>query len=143
MMYVNERSADSICDTALLFLAMNSEYIPSHFGGSDKTAVVFSVACLYMVDAPVDGCSGPAYRSASGDVEMLREAGPRRSRGCEIMARGCRGPAQTFLLNNSTTFRLNKTDSRVSFSCLISFKKNIFWIPVNMQLIMHPLSPPF
>jgi hypothetical protein len=54
MMYVNERSADSICDTALLFLVMNSEYIPSHFGGSDKTAVVFSVACLYMVGGPSD-----------------------------------------------------------------------------------------
>jgi len=70
MMYVKERSADSICDTALLFLVMNSEYIPSHSCGSDKTAVVFWVACLYMVVAPMDGCSGPTCRAASGDVEM-------------------------------------------------------------------------
>ena len=46
MMYVNERSADSICDTALLFLVMKSEYMPSSRGGSDS---VFCVACLYMV----------------------------------------------------------------------------------------------
>ena len=37
-MYVKERSADSIWDTALAFLAMNSPYIPSNFGGNDKAA---------------------------------------------------------------------------------------------------------
>lgn len=39
-MYVSDRSADSICDTALLFLVMKSEYMPSHFGGMDSTSVV-------------------------------------------------------------------------------------------------------
>jgi hypothetical protein len=93
---------------------MNSEYIPSHFGGSDKTAVVFSVACLYMVDAPVNGCSEPAYRTASGDVE-LREAGTvRRSRGCEVMARGCRGPPQISRLLPSQQL-YNKTLVQTSF----------------------------
>lgn len=37
-MYVKERSADSIWDTALAFLVMNSPYIPSNFGGNDKAA---------------------------------------------------------------------------------------------------------
>jgi hypothetical protein len=48
MIYVNDRSADSICDTALEFFVMNSEYIPNHFGGMDKTAVVRCCACLYI-----------------------------------------------------------------------------------------------
>lgn len=48
MMYVSERSADSICVTALLFFVMKSEYMPSHLGGSDSTSPVFCVACLYM-----------------------------------------------------------------------------------------------
>ena len=39
-MYVRDRSADSICDTALLFLVMKSEYMPSHFGGMDSTSDV-------------------------------------------------------------------------------------------------------
>lgn len=56
MMYVKDRSADSICDTALLFLVMKSEYMPSHFGGSDSTSDVRCVACLYIVArAPVGG----------------------------------------------------------------------------------------
>lgn len=49
MMYVSDRSADSICDTALLFLVMNSEYMPSHSRGMDSTSVVRCVACLYIV----------------------------------------------------------------------------------------------
>ena len=49
MMYVSDRSADSICVTALLFLVMKSEYMPSHPAGIDSTAPVFCVACLYMV----------------------------------------------------------------------------------------------
>jgi hypothetical protein len=48
MIYVSDRSADSICDTALLFLAMKSEYMPSHRGGSESTSPVFCVACLYI-----------------------------------------------------------------------------------------------
>jgi hypothetical protein len=56
MMYVSDRSADSICDTALLFLVMKSEYMPSHFGGIDSTSVVRCVACLYIgIGAPVSG----------------------------------------------------------------------------------------
>lgn len=56
MMYVSDRSADSICDTALLFLVMKSEYMPSHWFGMDSTSVVFCVACLYIVSgAPVGG----------------------------------------------------------------------------------------
>lgn len=51
MMYVSDRRADSIWDTALLFLVMKSEYMPSHFGGSDRTSPVFCVACLYIFRA--------------------------------------------------------------------------------------------
>ena len=51
MMYVNDRSADSICDTALEFLVMKSEYIPIHLGGSERTSDVLWVACLYIVAA--------------------------------------------------------------------------------------------
>jgi hypothetical protein len=40
MMYVSERKADSICDTALEFLMMNSSYWPSHLDGSDKAWAV-------------------------------------------------------------------------------------------------------
>ena len=54
MIYVNDRSADSICDTALEFFVIKSEYIPSHFGGKDKTSVVRWVACLYIVVAPME-----------------------------------------------------------------------------------------
>jgi hypothetical protein len=56
MIYVSDRSADSICETALLFLVMKSEYIPSHRGGSESTSVVFCVACLYIaIGAPIGG----------------------------------------------------------------------------------------
>ena len=40
MMYVSDRNADSICVTALLFLVMKSEYMPSHCVGMDSTSVV-------------------------------------------------------------------------------------------------------
>lgn len=57
MMYVNDRSADSICDTALLFLVMNSEYMPSHLVGCDSTSVALCVASLIIFAvAPVCGC---------------------------------------------------------------------------------------
>lgn len=52
MIYVSDRSADSICDTALLFLVMKSEYMPSHRGGIESTSPVFCVACLYIVVGP-------------------------------------------------------------------------------------------
>jgi hypothetical protein len=56
IIYVSDRSADSICDTALLFLVMKSEYMPSHSLGMDSTSVVRCVACLYIaVGAPVGG----------------------------------------------------------------------------------------
>jgi hypothetical protein len=56
MMYVSDRSADSICDTALLFLVMKSEYMPNHCVGMDSTSVVRCVACLYIPNgAPVAG----------------------------------------------------------------------------------------
>lgn len=53
MIYVKERNADSICDTALEFFVMNSEYIPTHCDGRDKTSAVLWVACLYMATAAV------------------------------------------------------------------------------------------
>ena len=80
-MYVSERSADSICDTALLFLVMKSEYMPSHLGGNDSTSVVFCVACLYIVGvAPVGGVSTLDYaivsrRGYRGLSSWYREAG--------------------------------------------------------------------
>jgi len=36
MMYVKDRNPDSICDTALAFLVINSPYMLNHFGGTDK-----------------------------------------------------------------------------------------------------------
>lgn len=48
MMYVSERSADSICDTALLFLVMKSEYMLSHLVGCDSTLVALCVASLII-----------------------------------------------------------------------------------------------
>lgn len=35
-MYVKDRNPDSICDTALAFLIMNSPYMLNSFGGSNK-----------------------------------------------------------------------------------------------------------
>lgn len=56
MIYVSDRSADSICVTALLFFVMKSEYMPSHCVGMDSTSVVRCVACLYIaIGAPVVG----------------------------------------------------------------------------------------
>lgn len=56
MMYVSERSADSICDTALLFLVMKSEYMLSHLVGCDNTSVALCVASLIIFAvAPVRG----------------------------------------------------------------------------------------
>jgi hypothetical protein len=67
MMYVSERNADSICDTALAFLVMKSEYIPSHFGGMDRASLVRCVACLYIVLTPMDEW---AYRGSRRDVAV-------------------------------------------------------------------------
>lgn len=56
MIYVSDRNADSICDTALLFLVMNSEYMPNHLVGCDSTSVAFCVASLIIFAvAPVSG----------------------------------------------------------------------------------------
>lgn len=47
MIYVKDRSADSICDTELAFFKTNSSYMLSHFGG---IAIAFGMrlcACLY------------------------------------------------------------------------------------------------
>jgi hypothetical protein len=56
MMYVSDRSADSICDTALLFLVMNSEYMPNHLVGCASTSVALCVAPLIIFAvAPVRG----------------------------------------------------------------------------------------
>ena len=56
MMYVSDRSADSICDTALLFLVIKSEYMPSHLVGCDSTSVALCVASLIIFAvAPVGG----------------------------------------------------------------------------------------
>jgi hypothetical protein len=60
---VSDRSADSIWETALLFLVMKSEYMPSHCDGMDTTSVALCFACLYIAfGAPVTG----------GDLEVLR-----------------------------------------------------------------------
>lgn len=80
MMYVKDRSADSICDTALEFLVIKSEYMPSHFGGNERTSVVRCVACLYIVAVAVRGLT---YRCV--DV-VLREAGAIRGKGEVILA---------------------------------------------------------
>jgi hypothetical protein len=77
MMYVSDRSADSICDTALLFLVMKSEYMPSHCVGIDSTSVVRCVACLYIAvsSAPGDGDFGAWLR---GWCVVLSGCGSRR-----------------------------------------------------------------
>jgi hypothetical protein len=46
-MYVKERRADSIWDTALEFLMMKSPYDATHFGGRDNACDVCPAACLY------------------------------------------------------------------------------------------------
>jgi hypothetical protein len=81
MMYVSDRSADSICVTALLFLVMKSEYMPSHVEGSDSTSPVFCVACLYMVAVAV------AVAVASGGEMVMRV---NQSTGVVVMAWGRR-----------------------------------------------------
>jgi hypothetical protein len=48
IMYVSDRSADSICETALLFLVMKSEYMPSHLVGCESTSVALCVASLII-----------------------------------------------------------------------------------------------
>jgi Zn-finger protein len=69
MIYVSDRSADSIWVTALLFLVMKSEYMPSHVEGSDSTSPVFCVACLYMVAVASVGRLSDLKQS--GDKLML------------------------------------------------------------------------
>ncbi len=44
MMYVRERSADSICDTWLAFFVTKSSYLCSHLGRSDKRLLVLLAA---------------------------------------------------------------------------------------------------
>ena len=85
-MYVKERSADSIWDTALAFLVMNSPYIPSNFGGNDKAAGNRWDACLYMLITLRcwrSDCwlTGEAWRRLSRDSELVRFAS--RGRGPE------------------------------------------------------------
>jgi hypothetical protein len=79
MIYVNERKADSICDTALEFLVMKSEYIPSHFGGMDSTSLVRWVACLYIAGAPMDGRMGGLIAGGGDGGGGVAEAGSRES----------------------------------------------------------------
>lgn len=85
MMYVSDRKADSICETALLFLVMNSEYMPRYCDGSDRTSEVFCVACRYMAAVPVNGGSVQAWKRVAGmpscRVEWRRTSRPRCSRG--------------------------------------------------------------
>ena len=74
MIYVSDRNADSICDTALLFLMMKSEYMLSHLVGCDSTSVTLCVVSLIIFAvAPVNGwfskSGGP--RSLAG-VEGMR-----------------------------------------------------------------------
>jgi hypothetical protein len=58
MMYVSDRNADSIWDTALLFLVMKSEYMLSHLVGCDSTSVALCVASLIIIAVtPVGGWS--------------------------------------------------------------------------------------
>lgn len=94
MMYVNDRSADSICDTALLFFVMKSEYMPSHFGGIDRTSPVFCVACLYMSKARPDIWARQAVECAMGGDAT-------KAAGLYIEGRhgrvACRGPATQHL----------------------------------------------
>jgi hypothetical protein len=45
MMYVSDRTADSICDTALEFLMMKSSYLPSHLAGNANACSVDDDAC--------------------------------------------------------------------------------------------------
>lgn len=56
MMYVNDLRPDSICDTALEFLMMNSSYWPNHFTGALMALKVEAVAWRMLSISP-DGCS--------------------------------------------------------------------------------------
>jgi hypothetical protein len=75
MMYVSDRSADSICVTALLFFAMKSEYMPSHPAGIDSTSPVFCVACLYIA----------AVASVSNALRWVNYA---TSKSCRVARKG-------------------------------------------------------
>jgi hypothetical protein len=48
MIYVSDRKAPSICDTALEFLIMKSSYWPSHFAGNDSAWTVEAEAWRYI-----------------------------------------------------------------------------------------------
>jgi hypothetical protein len=116
-MYVSDRSADSICDTALLFLVMKSEYMPSHLGGIESTSVVRCVACLYIATgAPIGGVGLRMSREwwvvskgrGDGEAGAIRHGG-------EVMARGarCRGP-QPLLPQTTHTLLEHLSRSKMS-----------------------------
>ena len=46
MMYVSDRSADSICETELAFFVTKSSYMCSHRGGKDRASGTCCEACL-------------------------------------------------------------------------------------------------
>lgn len=92
MMYVSDRSADSICETALAFLVMKSEYMPSHRVGSDSTWPVVCVACLYMVAAAMGRADRRAGLGGEGSrSRRLRGTVPSTKYGVVV---GCRGTVQ-------------------------------------------------
>jgi len=78
IIYVSDRSADSICVTALLFFVMKSEYMPSHRGGSDSTSPVFCVACLYIAAATPAGKALQDWVGATSGCGCGGVAGVRR-----------------------------------------------------------------
>ena len=48
MIYVRDRSADSICETELEFFAMNSSYVCNHIEGKTVEFDIRDRACLYI-----------------------------------------------------------------------------------------------
>lgn len=155
IMYVRDRSADSICDTALLFLVMKSEYIPIHFGGSDRTSPVRCVACLYIVISPLAGGSISAYR---GMPWWCGGGRSQSSRGVISCSRGCRGPAlptpdpktkgiTNYLGTKPTPFQQNRSlPAAACRSCEVHAQplpttrsnNHLFRLPVKTNTLMAP-----
>ncbi|KAF2002985.1 hypothetical protein P154DRAFT_107883 [Amniculicola lignicola CBS 123094] len=133
-MYVNDLSADSICDTALAFLVMKSEYIPIHLGGSDRTSVVRWVACLYIAVAPVDG--GGAYREPGGGVAGGWSHPSREREVIHGWLPHCRGPIARQTSNFETKENTITTAGTPDYTCDPNQQS---WL-MSLRMIDHFIS---
>lgn len=81
MMYVSERSPDSICDTALAFFVIKSLYALIHRGGSDSAFDVAAPELLIASIVPIMVCRPAFEKLVKSDLGCSGRAKPiRRSR---------------------------------------------------------------